>query len=108
MFDIGLKDTITVKKPATTGRTSGTKTVEWDEIIEDQKCRKVETRKVETDESGAQILIKEETILVNYSGSEIDETCIAIVNGVMYEIKEATPAEGFGRNFISIKLKARK
>jgi hypothetical protein len=107
MFDIGQVDTITIKKPATTGRTDGNRTLGWDIIIEDQRCRKVQTKKVETDETGAQIVIIEDHVIVNYSGTEIDETCIATVNGSNYEIKAIDVARGWGRNFLSIKIKAR-
>jgi len=107
MFDIGQTDKITVKKPATTGRIAGNKTLEWDIIIDDQRCRKVSSVRVETDETGAQILIKTEKVIVNYTGSLVDETCMAIVNGSNYDITRVDPARGWGRNFISITIKAR-
>lgn len=107
MFDIGQIDLITVKRPGATSRTDGNKTLGWTSIITDQRCRKVDSERIETDETGAQILIKTEKVIVNYTGTAIDETCIAIVNSSNYNITKVDTARGWGRNFISITIKAR-
>jgi len=107
MFEIGMIDKVTIKKPATTSRTDGNKNLAYDTIITDQPCRRVETKRAETDETGALIVIKEDHVIINYSGTAIDETCIATVNGLKFDIKAVDTARGFGRNFISIKIKAR-
>lgn len=108
MFDIGQIDRITVKKPAAAGRTDGNKLLSWDIQINNVRCRKVESERVETDENGARILVKTEKVIVNYAGTAIDETCIATVNGSNYEITKVETAKGWGRNFISITIKARQ
>ena len=108
MFEIGFNDTITVKKPTQTGRSEGNKTLEWTTIIENQRCRKITSDRVETDQTGARILVKTDKVVVNYTGSDINEKCVATVNSANYEILRVDPAKGFGRDFISITIQARE
>jgi hypothetical protein len=108
MFEIGLKDTLTVKKPTSTGLSNGNVTQTWATIINAVKARKVASQRVETDQTGARILVKVEKVIVNYIGTDIDEKCIAFLNNVQYEITMVEPAEGFGRNHLSITIKARQ
>ena len=108
MFEIGLKDTLTVKKPTTTGTVEGNKTQTWATIINAAPARMVASQRVETDQTGARILVKVEKVIVNYNGGEVDEKCIAFVNDVQYEITQAEIARGFGRNFLTITVKARE
>lgn len=108
MFEIGFKDILTVKKPTSSSRTQGNKNFTWTTIINAQQCRKVTSNRIETDENGARIVIKEEHVLVNYAGTDINEKCEATLNGVQYEIIRVDPAEGFGRNFLSIVIEGRE
>ena len=107
MFEIGLKDILTVKKPTSASLTQGNKNLTWTVIINAAPSRKVTSVRTLTDETGAKIVIKEEHVLVNYSGTDVDEKCVAILNGNKYDIIRADPAEGFGRNFLSIVIKGR-
>ena len=108
MFDIGLKDILTVRKYTSASRTQGNKNFTWATLINAQHCRKVTSTRTETDETGAKIVVKEEHVIVNYTGTDIDEKCEATLNGVQYEIIRVDPAEGFGRNFLSIVIKGRE
>lgn len=109
MFEIGLKDTITIYKPPTAVKhEKGYKTYgDYTKPVENKACRKVTETKVETDQTGARITIERTKVLLNYTGSDIDEKCLAEVNSVMYDITSVKPASGFGRDFIEIAIEAR-
>lgn len=109
MFEIGLKDTITVHKPPSAGRNEdGDRTyTEPSKPIENQACRKVTEEKVLTDQTGARITVQKTKVIVNYTGSAVNNKCTAEVNSVMYEIKSVKPASGFGRDFIEIEIESR-
>ena len=108
MFDIGMKDILTVKKPTVGSRTQGNQNFTWATLIDEQRCRKVTSKRTETDQTGARIVVIEEHVIVNYSGTDINEKCEATLNGVQVDIIRVDPAEGFGRNFLSIVIKGRE
>jgi len=108
MFETGLIDTITVKKPADSTRdTSGNVGQTYTTIIDEQQCRVVKKRSTQTDQTGHLIVVNIRTVGVNYSGADLTADCMAIVNSVQEEIQEVKPARGFGRDFKTIVLKGR-
>ena len=108
MFEIGLTDTITVKKPADSARdTSGNMGQSYTTIVDEQQCRVVKKKSTQSDETGHLIVVNIRTVKVNYSGADLTADCIAIVNSVQEEIQAVAPARGFGRDFKTITLKGR-
>jgi len=108
MFDIGLEDTITVKKQTGTGKSSaGNPTKTWATIIDSQQCRVIKNKAILTDDTGKLVVINYRTVKVNYSGSDLKPECMAIVNGIQEEITEVNPARGFNRDYNIITLKDR-
>ena len=108
MFETGLIDTITVKKPADSARdTSGNIGQKYTTIIDEAQCRVVKKRSTQTDRTGHLIVVNIRTVGVNYSGADLTADCMAIVNSVQEEIQEVKPARGFGRDFKIITLKGR-
>ena len=108
MFDIGLEDTITVKKPTDAEKsTAGNPTKTWATIIDAQQCRVIRKKATVKDDTGRLIVINYRTVKVNYSGADLKPDCIAIVNGIQEEITEVNPARGFGRDYNTITLKDR-
>jgi len=108
MFETGLIDTITVKKPADSARdTSGNIGQKYTTIIDEAQCRVEKEKSTQRDETGHLIVVNYRTVGVNYSGSDLTADCIAIVNSVQEEIQEVNPARGFGRDFKVIILKGR-
>jgi len=108
MFETGLTDTITIKKPTASGKdANGNPKKTWETIINLQQCRVVEKRAAMKDQAGNLVVVNIRSVGINYSGTDLTPDCEPTINGTLEEITEVKPARGFGRNFHTVVLKGR-